>query len=267
MAPVVKRFTISLAGSTSSSGTGVLALADLHQPAQSAELPALVVDEVGELFEGLGIIIANRMLQLGDGLRIQQMMLAADAVLIAAADSQLRLEAAGRVESVLVLHLRFARKHLQPHAFHARCGSGEIFSHQRPVKPNGLEYLRPAIALQGRDAHLGGSLQQAFVDGLGVILQRRFKRQPRSRSRRSSISSSVSMAKYGFTALAPYPISKAKCITSRGSPDSMINATCVRSLLADQMIVHRGQRQQATESARTLRPLRGRRARSACNPP
>ena len=38
MAPVVKRLTISLAGSTSSIGTGLLRLLQLEQPAQSAEV-------------------------------------------------------------------------------------------------------------------------------------------------------------------------------------------------------------------------------------
>ena len=51
MAPVAKRFTISAAGSTSSSGTGCARLAELEQAAQRAEVPALVVDQVGVLLE------------------------------------------------------------------------------------------------------------------------------------------------------------------------------------------------------------------------
>ncbi len=47
---------------------------------------------------------------------------------------------------------------------------------------------------------------------------------------RSFMSCSVSNARYGLIALAPYPISNAKCITSRGSPLSIINATWVRVL-------------------------------------
>ncbi len=53
MAPVAKRLTISLAGSTSSSGIGLGGRLDLEQAAQRAELAVLLVDEVGVFLEGL----------------------------------------------------------------------------------------------------------------------------------------------------------------------------------------------------------------------
>ena len=44
MAPVVKRLTISLAGSTSSIGIGCLGVLELEQAAQRAEIAVLIVD-------------------------------------------------------------------------------------------------------------------------------------------------------------------------------------------------------------------------------
>jgi hypothetical protein len=53
IAPVAKRFTISLAGSTSSSGTGGPRLLELQQAAQRAQLAVLLVDQVGVFLERL----------------------------------------------------------------------------------------------------------------------------------------------------------------------------------------------------------------------
>ena len=51
MAPVVKRLTISLAGSTSSIGIGFVGVLQLEQAAQRAEIAALVVEQVGVFLE------------------------------------------------------------------------------------------------------------------------------------------------------------------------------------------------------------------------
>ena len=56
MAPVVNRLTISLAGSTSSSGMGLSAYLSLQQPAQGAEGAVLFVEKVGVLLEGGRIV-------------------------------------------------------------------------------------------------------------------------------------------------------------------------------------------------------------------
>ena len=60
MAPVAKRLTISLAGSTSSSGTGLVGLLELDQAAQRAELAVLLVDQVGVFLERLEAFAAAR---------------------------------------------------------------------------------------------------------------------------------------------------------------------------------------------------------------
>ena len=175
MAPVAKRFTISLAGSTSSIGTGFSASLNSIRPRSVQSSLALVVDQLRVFLEGLEALLPDGVLQLADGQRIEQMILAAHAVLIAAADLQLGIGFRQRLESVVVLHLGFARQHIQADAFDARRGAGEISLDQRFVQADGFEHLRAAIALQRGDAHLREDLQQSFVDGLLVILQRRFK--------------------------------------------------------------------------------------------
>jgi hypothetical protein len=69
MAPVANRLTISEAGSTSSSGTGVrphlLGRAQPEQPAQRHQLFVLFVDLAGELAILLWNVAAHRVLQVG----------------------------------------------------------------------------------------------------------------------------------------------------------------------------------------------------------
>src|SRR3954471_14089742 len=72
---------------------------------------------------------------------------------------------------MLVTHLRLARNNIEPNALDSRRRTGEVLLHEFLVEPYGLEYLRPAITLQGGDAHLRKSFEQSFVDGLLKILQ------------------------------------------------------------------------------------------------
>ena len=198
MAPVAKRLTISLAGSTSSIGMGLAACLSFEQAAQRAELAVLLVDQVRVFLESLRVVLPHGMLELADGERIQQVIFAAHAVLIVAADGQFGVVAGDRLEGLLVLHLRFAREHVQADAFDARGRAGEVLVDQGFVQADGFEDLRAAIALQRRDAHLGKGLQQAFVDGFDVVDA--VRREPESRQLRVF---SVSKARYGLTALAP----------------------------------------------------------------
>ena len=103
MAPVVKRLTISLAGSTSSSGTGVSLFFNFIRPRSVHRCAALLVDEIGVFLERLEALLPHRMLQFADGQRIQQVIFAVDALVIVAADGEFGLEFGQRTERVLVL--------------------------------------------------------------------------------------------------------------------------------------------------------------------
>ena len=142
---------------------------ELEQTAQRAKLSRLRVDQVGVFLEGGEALRAHRMLQLLYGQRIIQVILAARAELIIARHRQFGIELGLRRERVLVLENRLLREHFQPYALDAAGGAGEVFVHQALAQSDGLEYLRAAIALQRRDAHLAEGLQQSFVDALHVI--------------------------------------------------------------------------------------------------
>ena len=117
-----------------------------------------------------GLFCADRVLHLADGERIEQVIFAALAVLILAADDELGFRIGERLEGVGVLHLRFAGEHVEADAFDARGGAGEVGLDERLVEADSLKDLRAAIALQRADAHLGEGLEQALVDGLDEVL-------------------------------------------------------------------------------------------------
>ena len=170
IAPVVKRLTISLAGSTSSIGSGVSLYLSWKQTAQRAEIAVLVVDEVSEFLEGSRVVGAHRVLHLADGDRIQQVVFAAFAVLVLAADHEIGFGVGERLEGVGVFHLRFASEHFKVDAFDARSRAGEVALDERLAKADRLKDLGSAIALQRADAHLGEGLKQTFFDGLNEVL-------------------------------------------------------------------------------------------------
>ena len=151
---------------------GLGCVLELEQSAQRTQMAVLIVEQIGVFLEGGRAVCAHGLLQLADGLRIQQVILAAFAILIVAADDQLGFRFGERLESVSVLEQRLARQNIKPHAFNARSRAGEVCLDQRMIKPHGLEDLSAAIALQGTDAHLRKGLQQALVDGLDKVFLR-----------------------------------------------------------------------------------------------
>ena len=176
MAPVAKRLTISVAGSTSSSGTGRADFLISSRPRRVQSWRFCLSIRSVYSWNVCGVPLADGMLQLADGERIQQVMLAAHAVLIIAADGQFGVVAGDGLEGERVLHLRFAGQHIEPDAFDAGGGAGEVLLDQSLVQADGFEDLRAAIALQGGDAHLREGFQQAFVDGLVVIARVPFRK-------------------------------------------------------------------------------------------
>ena len=78
MAPVAKRLTMSLAGSTSSSGIRGALRPKFEQAAQRQVALGLIVDQ-RRILIGLVLAGAGRMLQLGDGIRRPDVFFSADA--------------------------------------------------------------------------------------------------------------------------------------------------------------------------------------------
>ncbi len=174
MAPVVKRLTISLAGSTSSIGTGLALFFNFIKLRNVAMLLLWLSMRSVYSWKVWKFSCRTALLQFADGQRIEQVILAVDALVICAPDGQFGLGFGQRTEGVFVLHLRFAGEHFEADAFQARGGAGEIRVHQPLVQADGFEHLRSLIALQGRDAHLGERFQQSFVHGLDEVLRGKF---------------------------------------------------------------------------------------------
>ena len=68
---------------------------------------------------------------------------------------------------------RLARDLAQADAFDLRVRAGEVLlARTLDLQADGVEDLRAAVGLVGRDAHLGHDLQHALVDRLDVALLR-----------------------------------------------------------------------------------------------
>ena len=90
-----------------------VALFQLHQPAQRTEIRALIVDEIGVLLKSFVAVLAYGMLQLADGEWIQQMVFAADSLVIVAAHGQFGLKIRKWTESILMFQLRFRSQNIE----------------------------------------------------------------------------------------------------------------------------------------------------------
>ena len=118
------------------------------------------------------------MLQLGDRVGRPHVRLAAGAVGVFAARIELVAVERRRVGHAMHAH-RFSANFLQPDAVDRRGRAAEVLVDEGRSEPHGLEDLRAAVRLIGRDAHLRHHLQQALADGLDVSLAEFFGRERR----------------------------------------------------------------------------------------
>ncbi len=143
MAPVAKRFTISLAGSTSSSGIGRGIFFSSIKPRNVHSRLVLLVDQLRIFLERRVALLPDGVLQLADGERIQQMIFAVDAVLIIAADGELGFGFRDGRKAKLCLATASLRQHVQTDAFDARGRAGEIPIDQLFVQPMASKTCAP----------------------------------------------------------------------------------------------------------------------------
>ena len=173
MAPVANRFMISVAGSTSSSGTGGwpagrIDAADPQQPAQREQPGGLVVDQPGVVAEDVLAAAAGGVLELEHGLRAEQVRLALAPPLVLAAGLQppVRQAAAAGREGPLVPEADLGGQLGEAHPAQRRGGPGEAGLDDLGAEPDGLEDLRAGIRGDGGHAHLGHDLEQALAQRL-----------------------------------------------------------------------------------------------------
>ena len=204
IAPVANRLRIASTGSTSSSGIGGRSALKSSRPRSvpSARLWSFTI--VGELAVDRVLPAARRVLQLLHRLGVEEVQLAVAPPLVLAARRRARRRAGRpRRERALVPLLDLLRDDVDADAADARRRPREVAVDERLLEADRLEDLRAAVALQRRDAHLGHHLEDALVERLDVVAASP-SRASRPRRRAGAImSSSVSKARYGFTAPAP----------------------------------------------------------------
>ena len=128
----------------------------------------LVVHQPGEVAIFPGQRAAHRVLQMGDGVGRPVMLLAAQAVGVLAAGIE-RVAVDRRVAiGEPVAFDGLPRDLRQPRPADGARGAGEEPLDEALVQADGVEDLRAAIGLVGRDAHLGHHLEDALVDRLDV---------------------------------------------------------------------------------------------------
>ncbi len=190
MAPVEKRLTISTAGSTSSSDTGVRpnssARLDLEQAADGVHPQRRFVHQLGEFAVAILGVAAHGMLQGGDHIRRPGMAFAAHAVGIFAADIERRGKDRILAEGCIVAGDGFLGDMLRGRCLRSIVAVPKKYlSTRSDVQADGVEDLRAAIGLVGRDAHLGHDLEDALADRLDVAARRPRRRRLPSGTRRA----------------------------------------------------------------------------------
>ena len=143
---------------------------DAEQAADGQEPRRLVVDDPGEFFVLVGGVAAHRVLQRRHRGRVPDVILAADAEGIVAADIEHGAIDRRIAESVAMPVHRFLGDFGQADALDAGRGAGEIAGDEFGLEPDGVENLRAAIGLIGGDAHLRHHLEQSLIDRLDVAL-------------------------------------------------------------------------------------------------
>src|SRR5688572_2949080 len=105
-----------------------------------------------------------------DGLRIEKMELAFTAILILTADRQGVSVDLTRRECLVVTREDFLRDHIETDTTDARRGAREVVIDDILTQADRFEYLRTAITLHRRDAHLGHDLYNALGRGFDHVL-------------------------------------------------------------------------------------------------
>ena len=137
----------------------VLGGLDPEQAAQRQQPLGLLVEDFGERLVAVERIAAHGVLQRADGFGGPGVVLAAGAVGIFAADIERGLVDLCVAKRVRVTARGFLGDLGQADAFDAGVGAGKILGDEIGLQADGVEDLRAAIGLVGRDAHLGHHLQ------------------------------------------------------------------------------------------------------------
>ncbi|CAB4704754.1 unannotated protein [freshwater metagenome] len=146
----------------------------LEQAAQRGRLLRQPVDHPGVLLEDVVALAARTVLQLVDGLRVEQVDLTLTTPLVLAAQFEFAVSAFGgtfRVGgSVTCGHL--GGHLLQTDTAETADGASEVLVDEIPAETDGFEDLRAGVAGDGAHTHLAHHLQHTLAGALDVLLLR-----------------------------------------------------------------------------------------------
>ena len=143
---------------------------EIHEPAQCQEPFALLVDELRELPVGTRIVCPHSVLQPGDAFRGPVVRLATQAIGIVATDIEMLLENLLLAVGITVPAHGLGSNLVQADTLDGRRCACEELPDKARREAHGIENLRAAIGLVGRDAHLGHDLLEALADRLDVAV-------------------------------------------------------------------------------------------------
>ena len=145
---------------------------EFEQSAQGLRAAAVGVDLGRKGPVGGRVLVARGLLQQADGLRRPLMGFAIAAPVEFTATRQRRRAGDRRRERCRMERARLPFEMGQSEARHRARRAAEIGLDERFIEAERLEYLRAAIGLQGRDAHLRHHFQDAVLERVPVAVQR-----------------------------------------------------------------------------------------------
>ena len=169
---------------------------DLQETAQRVEPAALIVHQLAVLLEDPVLAGSAGVLQLEDRVGVEEVILPVLPPLVLPAPFQVGLADQPIREGPPVAPEDLLGDDLQTDAAHPRGRPREILVDELLVQAHRLENLCAAVALDGRDPHLGHDLEDALVEALDVVLHRLCRGSgPSGSPPCASMSSSVSKAR------------------------------------------------------------------------
>ena len=227
--------------------------AQAEQPAERGEVLGLVVDQLRVLLEHLVLAAAGRVLQLVDGLRVEQVVLAFAAPLVLAAGLEGAVRpllltervGAGVATADLFGHL------VQADAAQAADRAGEVLVDQIGTEADRLEDLGAGVGRHGRDAHLGHHLEDPLADRLAVVGDRGVEVGDRRGALGDHVLDRVE-GQIGVDRRGAEAEQEGEVVHLAGLAGLDHQADLGAGLLADQVVVHRGCGQQHGDRGQVL---------------
>src|SRR6202158_4968094 len=138
---------------------------EFHQTSERAQTLRLNVDQLAVFLKHFVAARATGVLKFVDGLGVEQVIFAFTPVAILPPSIECRLTDWSIREGSLLPRPHFFGNDIEADTAEPRRRPGKVAIDEILIEADRFEYLRAAITLNGRDAHLGNNFHHAFVDG------------------------------------------------------------------------------------------------------